>query len=74
MTYFYAMQCPHCGAWRCCQVQDIGTFAFRCFSCGKQRKVRQKDTLGLAIKHKGPFGSARECRESLVSITKNPAK
>ena len=53
---YVVVRCKSCGMWSNRQINDVKTYSFKCFYCNKTTKIRQENTLGLALMVKGPFG------------------
>ncbi len=57
---FYSMMCPKCGKWRSKEIRKSFLKAvFKCFYCNKSTKIK-KESLGIVIRSKGPFGLGTE--------------
>ncbi len=64
---FYVFRCKYCGKWGSKEIRiKLQKSTFKCVYCGKSTKIKKKNTFGLALMHKGPFGLGIEA----ANITK----
>jgi len=44
---FFIFSCPSCGHFQTKEIRNMATASFKCFKCGKSRKIRSKGQFNL---------------------------
>jgi len=54
---FYSFRCLKCGKWGSKEIRtNLQKSTFKCVYCGKSTKIKKKNSLGLSMMYRGPFG------------------
>ena len=67
---FYIMKCKSCGMWQVKEVRTGIKGYLSCHRCNKKTKLKLKTSIGLNLRHHGPYGMGWEAQQACSQLNK----